>query len=183
MPFLPPNQQCQSTGGPIECQVCMTGHSNIYCIVSYCKEMKNKEQQNRLWWYGLCCEKKTKCKEYEWRVPDQEVDQRGLRERLCKKDHQARKLNREYAVDRSRWRKLIKDGWWSVIGVSGWMFLLVPSHPSSPRQRAIKWLLLCIVLYAEWHACQWLWLCYHINIFFHVKDHRWEGKKWILISK
>ena len=26
------------------------------------------------------------------------------------KDCQARKLNREYAVNRSRWRKLIKDG-------------------------------------------------------------------------
>ena len=26
------------------------------------------------------------------------------------KDCQARKLNREHAIDRSRWRKLIKDG-------------------------------------------------------------------------
>ena len=45
----------------------------------------------------------------KWRVPDQEVDQRGPGERLCKKDCQARKLNREDAIDRSRWRKLIKD--------------------------------------------------------------------------
>jgi len=28
--------------------------------------------------------------------------------------------------------------WWFRIGVSGWMFLLVPAHPSSPGQRAIK---------------------------------------------
>jgi len=32
---------------------------------------------------------------------DSEVDQRKLGKRLCKKDCQARKLNREYAMDRS----------------------------------------------------------------------------------
>jgi len=41
----------------------------------------------------------------KWRVPDQEVDQRGL----VQKDCQARKLNREDAMDHSRWRKQIKD--------------------------------------------------------------------------
>jgi len=46
----------------------------------------------------------------KWRVLDQEVDQRGLEERLCQKDGQARKLNREDAMDHSRWRKLIKYG-------------------------------------------------------------------------
>jgi len=43
------------------------------------------------------------------RVPDQKVDQRGLGERLCKKDCQSCELNREDAMDCSRWRKLIKD--------------------------------------------------------------------------
>jgi len=42
------------------------------------------------------------------RVPDQETDQKGLGERWCKKDRQARKLNRKFAMDRSRWRKQIK---------------------------------------------------------------------------
>jgi len=28
------------------------------------------------------------------------------------KDCQARKLNREHAMDRGRWRKLINDDWW-----------------------------------------------------------------------
>jgi len=46
--------------------------------------------------------------EYEVEMPDQEVDQRGLGERLCKKC-QACTLNREDAVDRRRWRKQIKD--------------------------------------------------------------------------
>jgi len=39
-------------------------------------------------------------------VPGQEVDQRV---RVVQKDCQACKLNRENAIDRSRWRKLIKD--------------------------------------------------------------------------
>jgi len=34
------------------------------------------------------------------------------------KDCQARKLNKEDAVDRRRWRKLIKDVWWS-----GWVWV------------------------------------------------------------
>ena len=39
--------------------------------------------------------------------------QRGHGERLCKKDCQARNLNREDDVDRGRWKKLIKIGWWA----------------------------------------------------------------------
>jgi len=46
-------------------------------------------------------------KSMKWRVPDHEVDQRGLGERLCNKDCPAWILD---AIDRSRWRKLIKDG-------------------------------------------------------------------------
>ena len=45
-----------------------------------------------------------------WRAPDQKVDQRGHRKRLCKKDCQARNSNREDAMDRGRWKKLIKIG-------------------------------------------------------------------------
>jgi len=45
----------------------------------------------------------------KWIVPGQEVDQRKLGERLWKKDCQARKLNREDAKDRNRWRKQIRD--------------------------------------------------------------------------
>jgi len=41
------------------------------------------------------------------RVPDQEADQSRLGERLCK-NCQAHKLNREDAMDFSRWRKLTK---------------------------------------------------------------------------
>jgi len=39
----------------------------------------------------------------KWREPGQEVDQRKLRENV-EKDCKARGLNREDAMDRSRWR-------------------------------------------------------------------------------
>jgi len=42
------------------------------------------------------------------RVSGQEVDQRKLGEILWK-DSQARKLNKEDAMDRKRWRKQIRD--------------------------------------------------------------------------
>jgi len=72
-------------------------------------------QQNRLRWYGHVLRKEDidwakKCMEYEWRAPDQEVDQKGRGERLHKKDCQACNLNREDAMDRSRWKKMTKTG-------------------------------------------------------------------------
>ena len=47
-------------------------------------------QQNRLQWYGLMLRKEDndwlkKCMEYNWRVSELEVDQRGVGERSCKK--------------------------------------------------------------------------------------------------
>jgi len=47
------------------------------------------------------------------------------------------------------------------MGVSGWMFLLVPAHPGSSGQRAVKWLYVCVCVYffitvlfktANWHG-------------------------------
>jgi len=60
---------------------------------------------------------------------------------VVQKDCQACNLNREDAVDRSRWKKLIKIGW-----RGGWVFLVIPTHPGSPRERAIKRLLLLLLL-------------------------------------
>ena len=36
------------------------------------------------------------------------------------------------------------------MGVSGWMFLLVPAYPGCPGQTAVKWLLLLV---GEWGCC------------------------------
>ena len=78
-----------------------------------------------------------------WRAPDQEVDQRGLGHEVVQKDCQARNLNTEDAMDRSRWKNLIKTGHWSGWWV-GECFFLVPAHQSSPGQRAVKRLLLLL---------------------------------------
>ena len=47
----------------------------------------------------------------KWRVPDQEVPGKPKRTwtQVVQKDCQALKLNRQDAVDHSKWRKLIKD--------------------------------------------------------------------------
>ena len=60
----------------------------------------------------------------KWRVPGQEVDQRKLGERFVEKDCKAHGLNREDAMDHSKWRKQIgiyddHDGCEWVNGSSG----------------------------------------------------------------
>ena len=42
------------------------------------------------------------------------------------------------------------------MGVSGRMFILVPAHPGSLGQRAVKWLCLCVWVYAEEDWGYWL---------------------------
>jgi len=91
---------------------------------------------------GMSCERKTvigwrNVWSMKWRAPDQEVDQRGLGERLCKKT--VRHVN---WTGRMLWIVVDEDankGWLMItIGVSGWMFLLVLAHLGSPGQRAVK---------------------------------------------
>ena len=70
-------------------------------------------QQNKLRWYGHVMRKEDdwvkKCMEYEVEGPrPRERPKRTWRE-VVEKDCQSRKLNKEDAVDRSKWRKLIKD--------------------------------------------------------------------------
>jgi len=70
-------------------------------------------QQNRLRWYGHVLRKDDdwvkKCMEYEV----EGSRPRGRPKRTCKEvfqeDCQARKLNKKDAVDRCKWRKVIKE--------------------------------------------------------------------------
>ena len=87
-------------------------------------------QQNRLRWYGHVLRKEDtdwvkKCMEYEVESFRPRVRPKRTWKEVVQKDCQARNLNKEDAMDRGRWKKLIKIG-------SG--------------QRAIKRLLLCCVL-------------------------------------
>ena len=99
-------------------------------------------QQNMLRWYGHVLRKEDtdwveKCMEYkvEGSRP------RGRPKRTCRevvqKDCQARSLKKEDAMDRGRWKKLIKIG---DDQDGGWVS--VSSGTVSPAQRAIKRLLL-----------------------------------------
>jgi len=65
----------------------------------------------------------------KWRVPGQEADQRRLQERL-QNDCQARKLNREDAMDGSRWMKQIRD--------DSYEWMKVSSGIGSPENWCVK---------------------------------------------
>jgi len=72
-------------------------------------------QQNRLRWYGHVMKKKDtdwvkKCMEYEVEGSRPRGRPKMTWREVVQKDCQARKLNREDAVDHSRWKKLIKVG-------------------------------------------------------------------------
>ena len=66
-------------------------------------------QQNRLQWYGHVLRKEDKHWVKKFMEYGQEVDQRKLGREIVQKDCQARKLNKEDAMDRKRWRKQIRD--------------------------------------------------------------------------
>ena len=93
---------------------------------------------------------------------------------------QARKVSRENATDRSRCKELIKVSWWSG-QVSGWMFLLVPAHPGSPGQRAVKQLLLLLLTCSStvpWHVMFSVFFSFVATITFVLC---WSLKKILLI--
>jgi len=71
-------------------------------------------QQNRLRWYGHVLQKVDddwvkKCIEYEVKGPRPGGRPKRTWREFVEKDCQARTLNKENAMDRSKWKKLIKD--------------------------------------------------------------------------
>jgi len=71
-------------------------------------------QQNRLRWYGHVLQKEDndwvkKCMEYEAEGPRPRGRPKRTWREVVKEDCQSCKLNTEDAMDRSKWRKLIKD--------------------------------------------------------------------------
>jgi len=72
-------------------------------------------QQNRLRWYGHVLRKEDtdwvkKCIEYEVESPRPRGRPKRTWREVVPKDCQAHKLNRYDAMNRSRWKKLIKVG-------------------------------------------------------------------------
>jgi len=71
-------------------------------------------QQNRLRWYGHVLRKEDddwvkKCMEYEVEGPRPRGRPKRTWREVVRQDCQARKLNTEDAMHRSKWRKMIKD--------------------------------------------------------------------------
>jgi len=71
-------------------------------------------QQNRLPWYGHVLRKDDddwvkKCMEYEVEGPRPRRRPKRTRREVVREDCQARKLNKEDAMDCCKWRKMIKD--------------------------------------------------------------------------
>jgi len=70
-------------------------------------------QQNRVHWYGHVLQKEDdcvkKCMEYEVEGPRPRERPKRIWREIVREDCQACKLNTEDALDRSKWRKLIKD--------------------------------------------------------------------------
>ena len=71
-------------------------------------------QQNRLRWYGNVLRKDDddwlkKCMEYEVEGSRPRGRPKRTRKEVVREDCQARKLNKEDAVDRCKWRKVIKE--------------------------------------------------------------------------
>ena len=72
-------------------------------------------QQNMLHWYGHVLQKEDtdwvkKCMEYEVEGSRQRGRPKRTWKEVVQKDCQARNLNKEDAMDRGRWKKLIKIG-------------------------------------------------------------------------
>ena len=75
-------------------------------------------QQNRLSWYGHVLRKDDddwvkECLEYEVEGPRPRGRPKRTWREVVREDCQAFKLNKEDAMDRCKWRKVIKDVWWS----------------------------------------------------------------------
>jgi len=71
-------------------------------------------QQNRLRWYGHVLRKDDndwvkKCTKYEVQGPRPRGTPKRTWREVVQEDCQARKMNKEDAMDRCKWRKMIKD--------------------------------------------------------------------------
>ena len=79
-------------------------------------------QQNRLRWYGHVLRKDDddwvkKCTEYEAKGSRPRERPKRTWKEVVREDCQARKLNKEYAMDCCKWRKVIKEVRWP-----GWVW-------------------------------------------------------------
>ena len=85
-----------------------------------------------------------KCMEYEVEGARPRGRPKRTWREVVREDCQACKMNKEDAIDRCKWRKLIKDVRWSGWVWVGECFFLVSAYHGSPRQKAVKRLCVCV---------------------------------------
>ena len=110
----------------------------------------------------MCCEKMTMTRwrnvwSMKLRVQDQGEDQRRPGKRLY-----VRTVKHVSWIKRMPWSLQMEKGdkgsTMIRMGVSGWMFLLVPAYPGCPGSKAVKrsLLLLCLRKITPWWQADWI---------------------------
>ena len=102
---------------------------------------------------GMCYKKDEdwvkKCMEYEVQGPRPRGRPKRTWREVVKEDCQARKLNKEDAMDRSKWMKLIKDVRWSGWVLVGQCFFWYQPTWVVPDQRPLNG---CVCMYVTQQA-------------------------------
>jgi len=120
-------------------------------------------QWNRLRWYRHVLWKEDndlvkKCMEYEVECARPRGRPKKTWTEIVEKDCQARGLNREDAMDRSRWMKQIRDDWWPRKVWVGecffWYWRLTQVVPDKIHT-AVKWFCVCVCVC----VCMWVCVC------------------------
>ena len=110
----------------------------------------------------MCCEKKKvlrkedtdwvkKCMEYEVEGSRPRGRSKRTWKEVVQKDCQARNLNKEDAMDRGRWKKLIKTGWWSGWWVGECFFWYRLTRVV--RTKGSKTVVVVVVVHRHMHTC------------------------------
>ena len=109
-------------------------------------------QQKRLRWYGHVLRKEDddwvkKCMEYGVEGPRPRWRPKRTWREVVREDCQARKLNKEDAMDHSKWRKLIKDVRWSgCVWVGECFFWYRPTREVQEQRPLNSCVCVCVCL-------------------------------------
>ena len=116
---------------------------NLAVLYAYVDDIALVLQQNRLRWYGHVLRKDDddwvkKCMEHQDEGPRPRGRPKKTWKEVVREDCQARKLNKEDAMDRCKWRKMIKEArWFGSVWVGEGSFWYRPTRVV-PDQRPLN---------------------------------------------
>ena len=134
-----------------------TSSGNLFCSWTTVLVL----QQNRLRWYGHVLRKDDddwvkKCMEHEVEGPRPRGWSKKTWKEVVREDCQARKLNKEDAMDRCKWRKMIKEARWSGRVWVGECFFWYRPTRVVPDQRPLNGR--CMLWWFSYCLCAREWL-------------------------